>query len=346
MSLKSRVSVTGSAAAVAALALASGATGQTTTPAPAPTPTTPPTPATPTTPALPPGVIAPGVTIAGVPVGGQTAAQARATVTAAFAPRMANFVLVARGKRVTLSPRTSGYSADIPRAVKAALMVGRSKPNVATDIPVTQRVNATRLAAVIRYRTKSRDVPARDATTVVRNNRLVLTKSRAGVAIDVPGAVKRVRAQMLNRRTSTVPLPSRRVRANVTTPPDAILVVRSSFRLTVAHNGRLRAFPVAVGMPAYPTPYGNFQVTDMQRNPTWYPPDSRWAAGLGPVPPGSGNPLGTRWIGTSAPGIGMHGTPSPGSIGTRASHGCIRMYIGDAERLFTLTSVGTPVYIR
>lgn len=340
MSLKSRVSVVGVVAAAAALAPVSGALAQ--SPPAATAPVAPTTPAAP----LPPGIIAPGVTIAGVPVGGQTAAQARATVTTAFAPRMAAFVVVARGKRITLSPRTSGYTADIPRAVKAAMMVGRSKPNVPTDIPVTERVNNGRLAAVIRYRTKGRDVPARDASTVVKSNRLVMTKARAGIAIDVPGAVTRVRAQMLNRRTSTVPLPTRRVRAAVATPPDAILIVRSSFRLTVAHNGRLRAFPVAVGQPAYPTPYGNFTVTDMQRNPTWYPPDSRWAAGLGPVPPGAGNPLGTRWIGTSAPGIGMHGTPSSYSIGTRASHGCIRMYIGDAERLFELTSVGTPVYIR
>ena len=83
-----------------------------------------------------------------------------------------------------------------------------------------------------------------------------------------------------------------------------------------------------------------------QKNPTWFPPDSPWAAGLGPVPPGVNNPLGTRWIGTSAPAIGMHGTPSSGSIGSRASHGCIRMYIGDAERLYDLVDIGTPVYIR
>ena len=83
-----------------------------------------------------------------------------------------------------------------------------------------------------------------------------------------------------------------------------------------------------------------------QVNPTWFPPSSPWAAGLGPVPPGVNNPLGTRWIGTSAPGIGMHGTPMSSSIGTRASHGCIRMYISDVEKLYPLVDIGTPVYIR
>lgn len=303
------------------------------------------TPTTPTTP-LPKGIIAPGVTIAGIPVQGLTAAQARAQVAAGFAPRLADMVVVARGRRYRLSPRTSGYTALIDRAVKAALNVGRSQPAGPVDIPVTQRVNATRLAQVVRYKTKHRTVPAKNAVTTVVGTRLVTKRSRAGVEVDVPRSVTLLTKRMLTRTTSTVTLPTRRLRPAVSVPPTAILVNRSAFVLTVVHDGRRRTFPIAVGQPAYPTPFGNFHVTDMQRNPTWYPPDSRWAAGLGPVAPGAGNPLGTRWMGTSSPGIGMHGTPSPWSIGTRASHGCIRMYIRDAEALYNLISVGTPVYIR
>lgn len=332
MNVKSTVRV---GAAVAA-AFAGTAAAQTTPTAPATPPATP----------LPKGIIAPGVTIAGVPVQGLTAAQARAQVAAAFAPRLADMVVVARGARYRLSPRTSGYTALIDRAVKAALNVGRSQPSGPVDIPVTQRVNASRLAQVVRYKTKARNVPARDAVTTVRGTRLVTKGSRNGVEIDVPRSVTLLTNRMLRRTTSTVRLPTRRVRPAVTVPPTAILVNRSAFVLTVVHNGRRRTFPIAVGQPAYPTPYGNFHVTDMQRNPTWYPPDSRWAEGLGPVAPGAGNPLGTRWMGTSSPGIGMHGTPSPGTIGSRASHGCIRMYIRDAEALYRLISVGTPVYIR
>jgi lipoprotein-anchoring transpeptidase ErfK/SrfK len=127
----------------------------------------------------------------------------------------------------------------------------------------------------------------------------------------------------------------------------AIVVIdRGNFRLTWYRGKRKITFPVAVGQATYPTPAGNFSVIQKQRNPTWFPPSSPWAAGLGPVPPGVDNPLGTRWIGTSAPAIGMHGTPVSSSIGTRASHGCIRMYIRDAERLYELVEIGTPVYIR
>jgi lipoprotein-anchoring transpeptidase ErfK/SrfK len=63
------------------------------------------------------------------------------------------------------------------------------------------------------------------------------------------------------------------------------------------------------------------------------------------VPPGPGNPLGTRWMGLSAPGVGIHGTPDAASIGYSASHGCIRMRIPEAEWLFRHVELGTPIFI-
>ena len=87
---------------------------------------------------------------------------------------------------------------------------------------------------------------------------------------------------------------------------------------------------------------GRFEIIEKQLNPWWYPPNSAWAAGEKPVPPGPGNPLGTRWMGLSAPGVGLHGTPDAASVGYSASHGCIRMRIPDAEWLFVHVRVGTP----
>ena len=63
-------------------------------------------------------------------------------------------------------------------------------------------------------------------------------------------------------------------------------------------------------MPAHPTPTGSYEVIAKIKNPTWVPPNSPWAAGLEPIPPGVSNPLGSRWIGTSAPNIGFHATPA------------------------------------
>jgi lipoprotein-anchoring transpeptidase ErfK/SrfK len=125
-----------------------------------------------------------------------------------------------------------------------------------------------------------------------------------------------------------------------------IVVDQGECRLYFYEKGKLKkTYPVAVGQPAWPTPDGTFEVLIMAMNPTWIPPDSPWAQGLEPVPPGAGNPLGTRWIGTSAPGVGIHGTPSSWSIGTHASHGCIRMYISDVEELYEWVEVGMPVII-
>jgi len=125
-----------------------------------------------------------------------------------------------------------------------------------------------------------------------------------------------------------------------------IVIRRASHRLYLYKGSRYwTTFGVAVGMSVYPTPLGSFYIANKQRNPWWYPPSSPWADGQQPVPPGPGNPLGTRWMGLSAAGVGIHGTPSGGSIGYSVSHGCIRMHISEAEWLFNNIDVGTTVFI-
>ena len=126
-----------------------------------------------------------------------------------------------------------------------------------------------------------------------------------------------------------------------------IIIDLGDLQIYLYRDGKLvRSYPIAAGQPAYPTPTGNFVVVNMQVDPTWEPPDSAWAAGAEPIPPGPNNPLGTRWIGTSSPGVGIHGTPDDSSVGTYASHGCIRMHIPDVEDLYTRVVVGMPVIIR
>jgi lipoprotein-anchoring transpeptidase ErfK/SrfK len=126
-----------------------------------------------------------------------------------------------------------------------------------------------------------------------------------------------------------------------------VIVIRRGANRLVLYDGMRyrRAFTVATGQLQYPTPLGRFSVVVKWRNPWWYPPNSPWAQGQKPVPPGPDNPLGTRWMGLSAPGVGIHGTPSDSSIGYSVSHGCIRMHIPEAEWLFTHIDVGTTVFI-
>jgi lipoprotein-anchoring transpeptidase ErfK/SrfK len=125
-----------------------------------------------------------------------------------------------------------------------------------------------------------------------------------------------------------------------------IVIHRKSNRLFLYNGTRSwRYFSVATGQTQYPTPLGRFSIVVKWRNPWWYPPNSPWAQGQKPIPPGPNNPLGTRWMGLSAPGVGIHGTPSDASIGYSVSHGCIRMHISQAEWLFNHVDVGTTVFI-
>ena len=121
--------------------------------------------------------------------------------------------------------------------------------------------------------------------------------------------------------------------------PKRLLVSIPDKKLAVIENDQvLRMYEVAVGKPATPSPTGEFQVVSRIPNPTWYTPGKI-------VPPGPGNPLGTRWIGLSQKGYGIHGTNVPRSIGKAASHGCIRMRKADVEELFALVNVGDAVEI-
>jgi lipoprotein-anchoring transpeptidase ErfK/SrfK len=119
-----------------------------------------------------------------------------------------------------------------------------------------------------------------------------------------------------------------------------VLVSIPDRKLAVLEGGQVIAtFPVAVGAAVSPSPIGEFQIINRISQPTYY------HAGK-VIPTGKDNPIGTRWLGLSQKGYGIHGTNVPGSIGHAASHGCIRLRNRDIERLFTLLRVGDTVVIR
>ena len=125
---------------------------------------------------------------------------------------------------------------------------------------------------------------------------------------------------------------------------DVVVIRRDVNRLSLykgASSGR--TFGVATGQATYPTPIGSFTSSNGATRGGTRP--TPWAKDAKPMPPGPGNPLGTRWMGMSAPGVGIHGTPDPASLGYSASHGCVRMLIPYAEWLFDQVEIGTPVYI-
>ena len=122
-------------------------------------------------------------------------------------------------------------------------------------------------------------------------------------------------------------------------PGRVLLVSLVDRQLVVIDGGNVIArFEVAVGAEDSPSPVGQFRIVNRVSNPTYYRPGTV-------IPSGKNNPIGTRWVGLSQKGYGIHGTNAPRSIGHAASHGCIRLRNRDMERLFTLVRVGDVVEI-
>ncbi len=311
---------------------------------------------TPATPQFPAGVIASGVTIGGVDVSNLPALDARQRVFDQFVtPRRAPLAVTFRGKSFTIAPDAVGYRADVDAAILRAFQVF-PVPGTTEDVPVAQSVRRAKLRNVLTWRATQYEVDGKNALVVLRGKQPIIRRATLGAEINVARSMPLVESALVTARPpQPVALVVKRVRPTSTSVGPVIVIDKRAFKLrlyrgTTKPRGivmkRIRTYPIAIGQPAYPTPTGNFAVIEKQVNPTWFPPDSPWAAGMGPVSPGEGNPLGTRWIGTSAPAIGMHGTPNPSSIGSMASHGCIRMYIGDVENLYPKVRIGTPVFIR
>lgn len=284
--------------------------------------------------------VAAGVSVAGLPVEGLTGVEAEAAIQAAF-DRGVPFRFKTRTWNV--SPTRFGAVPYVSLAVARALT---AEPG--SSVPLLVRVSGARVRSYVALLARRYARAPRSATLSLRDLRPYISPGRWGRAVrraEMAAAVTRSLRRLDRPRLRLLVRP---VRPAVTRDDfGAVVVVRRGSRaLTLYRRTRFVArFPIAVGMPSYPTPLGRFRIVTKERNPTWNPPDSAWAAGMGPVPPGPGNPLGTRWMGLSIPGYGIHGTPAPSSIGTAASHGCIRMYIHQSEWLFERVSVGTPVFI-
>jgi lipoprotein-anchoring transpeptidase ErfK/SrfK len=322
-----------------------GTTGETTTPAvttPAPvTPTvTQPTTTTPKA-VVRPSIIPAGVTVGKTLVGGLSAKQARELVRKRF--RRPVTLVVSPTRKLRVDVAKLGATAHLGKAIDRARI---SRPGAA--VPLEVDVSSPKLERFVRRLATNYDRDPVDARLVLRNLKPV-------VKSDLPG--RRLKP-LVTQRLLTLGLKTHvrepfelrfdTIRPEVTRTSigKAIVIRRNSNKLFLYNGDKLvRVFRVATGQAIYPTPLGSFEIVNMQRNPWWYPPDSAWAEGEEPVPPGPSNPLGTRWMGISSPYVGIHGTPNAASIGYSQSHGCIRMLVPQAEWLFDHVTVGTPVYI-
>ena len=240
-----------------------------------------------------------------------------------------------------------GLHAYLKAPLRAALARGRTVAvQPGQDIPVVTRITGSALRNFVHSLAPQVRVEPVDARFRLVKNAPVVVPDQWGRQLDTLAATAAIAAALRQPDRGPVVLPTKVVKPAVTQRllPPALVVDRTLHHVTLyrKHGKAVRTLGVAVGQSQYPTPVGRFEIIEKQLNPWWYPPNSAWAAGEKPVPPGPGNPLGTRWMGLSAPGVGLHGTPDAASVGYSASHGCIRMRIPDAEWLFVHVRVGSP----
>jgi L,D-transpeptidase catalytic domain/Putative peptidoglycan binding domain len=288
-------------------------------------------------------LIQPGVTIGGLLVGGFTKAEARALVLDRFTRPVT--LVVSPARKLKVDAKQLGASLKLDKAVGLAVRVRQPGFRVPLTVQIAPRKLDRYLAGVA----KDTDREPIDASITLKNFRPVARTSSPGRRLEQTVAARQISLALRKHLRDPIVLPFESLRPEVTEKAfkSAIVIERSSNKLLFFQNLKLaRTFHVATGQAAYPTPIGNFEIVNMQRNPWWYPPQgSAWADGEQPVPPGPGNPLGTRWMGISSPYVGIHGTPDAASVGYSASHGCIRMLIPEAEWLFNHVDLGTPVFI-
>jgi lipoprotein-anchoring transpeptidase ErfK/SrfK len=286
--------------------------------------------------------IAAGVRAMSVSIGGLSPNRAGDTISAAFGRPLR---IVAHGKTVAVDPEQLGAELDVDPMIRTALAA-----TAGTHVNAQLHVPQTSIAAYVRkLATRFNRLPRPAVVTGANAQGPIIRPAKPGLAVQQRTMVAALRQELSSGSRAPLVLVTAPVAAKRTADMlGAVIVVnRHANTLKLYSSTRLvRTLHVATGQSIYPTPHGVFDIIDKQKNPWWYPPtQDDWAQGLKPVPPGPNNPLGTRWMGINVPGVGIHGTDEPTSIGYSESHGCVRMHIPDAEWLFGHVKVGTPVVI-
>jgi len=312
------------------------------------------------------GTVAEGVEVGGVDVGGLNRDLARDKLARQLEPKLARRVEVRVGGRgFTLDAGRSKVRADAAGMADAALARSREgDPFSRTFRQLTGRPLGARLPARVSYdrsavsrfaswveRRADRD--ARSARVRPRGEGIEVVSARRGVDVDARSVERSLARGLRGVRRRSVRAPAEFSRPKLSTAelrkryPRYITVDRQNFRLRLYRGLKLkRTYTIAVGQVGFDTPAGVYRIQNKGVNPTWYVPEEEWAGDKAGkiIPPGPENPIKSRWMGIYD-GAGIHGTDEVGSLGSRASHGCIRMAIPEVKQLYREIPVKTPVYI-
>ena len=307
--------------------------------------------------------ILPGVRIGDVDVGGMTRDEARAAVAGRADETLARSLVVrTEGASWRLTPEELGTEAGVDEAVDAAFslatgesLLSRVYHRVAdeplrADLDLGFTYDDASVAAFVERAAEEVAVPAVDADLRLVDGELVMQRARQGRQIRTQGATERI-LQALEDARAVVRVPMRTLEPKVTAATlGETIVVDLSENMLFLYDGFdvVREYRVATAAEGFSTPVGTWTIINKVENPSWTNPDpDGWGADMPAyIPPGPSNPLGTRALYLNAPGIRIHGTTNVSSIGTYASHGCIRMLMPEVEELYPLVPIGTQVLVK
>ncbi|MBE0476891.1 MAG: L,D-transpeptidase family protein [Coriobacteriia bacterium] len=301
-----------------------------------------------------------GAAVEGVDLGGLHVDPARERLLREIADPLLRPVTVRAGDvERTLEP-ADFLSLDIDGMLERALRPNRSLTlagrvraaltgtRVGGEVPVLKSADPEGLARWVAALAEDVDAPARDATLTVEGVAVRITPSVTGRHTEREEAAEVLAAALMDGRKS-VELPVAPVEPEVREDSfgRTVVVCLSERKLYLYDADELeKSYRIAIGAQGYSTPKGWYRIVQKRYMPTWSNPGSAWARGMPrTIPPGPGNPLGTRALNLDAPGIRIHGTSNNASIGTAASHGCLRMHRWDIEELYERVEVGTRVVI-
>ncbi len=301
-------------------------------------------------------VLPPGARAAGIELGGQTVSQAAAMLDGAFSATLAQpLEFRVAGHRKRLDPASIGFTFDPLRSARRAYNAAIAAGGPA-DVPLHVTYDGEKLAAFTVALDRASDIRPRSAKLKMTIRRMKVRRARMGWSIDEkalalsldplladPWALRVVRVERERVHPKRNVIDLRREHRAVLT------IDRANFKLRYFKNLKLkRTYGIAVGAPGFETPTGRFSIHNKAVDPAWSAPDEPWAGAYRNevVEGGSAeNPLKARWMGIVG-GVGIHGTAAEDSIGTAASHGCIRMRVADVIDLYPRVPVGTAVLIR
>jgi lipoprotein-anchoring transpeptidase ErfK/SrfK len=312
--------------------------------------------------------IAKGVRVGGVDLGGLTVDEAHARLEREILEPLRQPIVVHHGDRSwPLGPREARIAADLESSVQEALERSRSGnlltrtlrdltgKRVRADVDPTVGFSDAAVVRLIDKVRRALDRRPRDAKVSISGDGISVVRSRTGRAVRASELHREIRQAIVSPlATRRFVARTRAVRPKVTSADvqrryaTVIIVRRSAFQLELYKDLELaKTYPIAVGKIGLATPAGLYSIQNKAINPAWHVPDSDWAGELaGKIIPGGApdNPIKARWLGVYD-GVGVHGTADDASIGSAASHGCIRMHIPDVEELYDRVPVGAPIYI-